>query len=284
MKQEDLIETLQRLGFTQYEAQCYLGLLRQHPLNGSQLSVVSGVPRSMVYQTLNRLEEKAAVVRLRGPEGEPQQYEPLAPSQVTARLSAHFQATCEHLEEALNALVNSPPAEVVLNILGTEDVLHHAATLVRRAQRRVALMGGSPELAALKPDLTAAVARGVFARIVSVGSAPAVAGQIATFAGENVSAPTRFLLIIADVASALIATFPPDASATAVSTDNRILTRLFSAFLNTEYYLVRLSNAHPALVGQLLAEVLEPEDRDRYAGILDALARQAASEAAASRP
>ena len=70
MHQDSLIEILQELGFTQYEAQCYLGLLRQHPLNGSQLSTVSGVPRSMVYQTLGRLEEKAAVVRLSSEAGE----------------------------------------------------------------------------------------------------------------------------------------------------------------------------------------------------------------------
>ena len=48
-----------------------------------------------------------------------------------------------------------------------------------------------------------------------------------------------------------------------------------SAFLNTEYYLVRLSNQHPALVGQMLEEVLEPEDRERYAGILRFLDHQA---------
>ncbi|WP_084659124.1 helix-turn-helix domain-containing protein [Thermogemmatispora onikobensis] len=35
---DSLIDLLQQLGFTQYEAQCYLGLLCQHPLNGSQLS------------------------------------------------------------------------------------------------------------------------------------------------------------------------------------------------------------------------------------------------------
>ncbi len=103
MKQDTLIETLQQLGFTQYEAQCYLGLLRQHPLNGSQLSTICGAPRSMVYQTLGRLEEKAAVVRLRGEEREPQLYEPVAPRLVIAHLSARFQATCEHLEEELNA-------------------------------------------------------------------------------------------------------------------------------------------------------------------------------------
>jgi len=275
MKQDSLIETLQQLGFTQYEAQCYLGLLRQHPLNGSQLSLVCGVPRSMVYQTLGRLEEKAAVVRLSGEEGEPQQYEPVAPKLVIAHLSARFQATCEQVENELNALAKTPPAEVVLNIIGIEDILHRAAILIRQAQQHISLMGGSPELAALEPDLNVAVERGVSARIVSIGTAPVVQGQVVTFLGENVSAPTRFLLVIADTAPVLIATFPPEARATAVFTDNQILARLLSAFLNTEYYIVRLSNKNPALVGEMLSQVLEPGDRERYDRILRFLDQQA---------
>ena len=275
VKQTSLSETLQQLGFTQYEAQCYLGLLRQNPLNGSQLSTACGVPRSMVYQTLNRLEEKAAVVRLSVEAGEPQQYEPVAPRLVIAHLSAHFQATCEQAERDLNASAQTPPTEVVLNIVGSDDILLRAAILVRQAQRHISLMGGSPELVALESDLHVAVARGVSTRIVSVGTAPAVAGQVVTFLGENVSAPTRFLIVIADTAPTLIATFPPDARSTAVLTENQILTRLFSAFLNTEYYLVRLSNQNPALVGEMLAQVLEPEDRERYSPILRFLDQQA---------
>jgi sugar-specific transcriptional regulator TrmB len=274
VKQDALIETLQQLGFTQYESQCYLGLLRQHPLNGSQLSVVCGVPRSMVYQTLSRLEEKAAVVRLGYEDGEPQQYEPVAPKLVVARLSAQFQATCELVEQELSALAQNPPAEVVLNIVGTDDILRRAIILVRQSRQHLLLMGGSQELARLSPDLQAAVTRGVSARIVSIGDAPAVSGQVVTFLGENVSAPTRFLLVIADSASALIATFPPDERATAVLTSNPILARLFSAFLNTEYYLVRLSNEQPALVREMLSQVLEPEDRERFARILSFLNQQ----------
>ena len=45
--------------------------------------------------------------------------------------------------------------------------------------------GGSPELAALEPDLNAAMARRGSARIVSIGTAPAVQGQVVTFLGEN---------------------------------------------------------------------------------------------------
>jgi HTH-type transcriptional regulator, sugar sensing transcriptional regulator len=277
VKQDSLIETLQQLGFTQYEAQCYLGLLRQHPLNGSQLSTVCGVPRSMVYQTLGRLEEKAVVVRVISGEGEPQQYEPVAPKLVIAHLTAHFQTMCEQAEQELGELAETPPAEVVINIVGADDILRRAALLVRQARLRISLMGGSPELAALEPDLQAAVAREITARVVSLGPAPAVDGQIVTYPGENVSAPTRFLLIIADTVPVLLATFPPDASATAVLTENPLLARLLSAFLNTEYYLVRLSNQNPALVGEMLSQVLETEDRERYAGVLHFLDQQARS-------
>ncbi|HLI09869.1 MAG TPA: helix-turn-helix domain-containing protein [Ktedonobacteraceae bacterium] len=274
VKHDSLIEMLQQLGFTQYEAQCYLGLLRQHPLNGSQLSTLCGVPRSMVYQTLGRLEEKEAVVRVSSKPGEPQQYEPVAPRLVIAHLSAQFQATCEQAEADLDTFVETPPAEVVFNIVGTDSILQHVALLVRQARQRLSLMGGSPELAALEPDLQAAVARGVAARIVSIGPAPAVEGQVVAFMGENVSAPTRFLVIIADSTPVLMATFPPNAGASAVLTENPILARLFSAFLNTEYYLARLSNQNPELVGEMLSQVLEPEDRERYTHILRFLDQQ----------
>lgn len=268
MKQNSLIETLQELGFTQYEAQCYLGLLREHPLNGSQLSAICGVPRSMVYQTLGRLEEKAAIVRLSSQEGEPQQYEQVAPGLLVSRLSARFQVACKTAERQLTALMQAPPAEVMLNIVGTNDILRQAALLIRRAQQRIALMGNSSELATLERDLQAASARGITTRIVSVGAAPAVEGQIASYPGENVSAPAHFLLVIADSAPVLMAAFPPDTRATAVLTENPILARLLSAFLNTEYYIIRASNRNPALMGQVLAEILEPEDRERYAHVL----------------
>jgi sugar-specific transcriptional regulator TrmB len=277
VKQDSLVETLQQLGFTQYEAQCYLGLLRQHPLNGSQLSTVCGVPRSMVYQTLNRLEEKEAVVHVNGESGEPQMYEPIAPKLVIAHLSANFQAACDQAEQELNVLAQTPPAEVVLNIVGTNDILLRAAMLVRQARERIAVMGGSPELIALEPDLQAVGAHGIPTRIVSVGAAPSIDGQVETFLGENVSAPTRFLIVIADTLTALIATFPHDLSATAVLTENPILVRLLQAFLNTEYYIVRLSNKNPGLVGEMLSQVLEPEDRPRFAHILSFLNQQAQS-------
>jgi sugar-specific transcriptional regulator TrmB len=270
------IATLQQLGFTQYEAQCYVGLLTRHPLNGSQLSAVSGVPRSMVYQTLHRLEEKAAVVRLSGPDDEPQEYEPVAPHLVIAHLSARFESTCEQVEHELSVLAEAP-TEAVQTVVGADHILERAAALIRKARQRLRVMGVASELATLQTALDVAAQRGVVTRLISIGSAPVVQGEVATFLGENVSAPTRFLLLVVDAAPLLIATFPPEAQATGVVSANPMLARLFTAFLNTEYYLVRLSNTHPKLMRDLLDEVLEPDDRERYASVLRFLDRAASA-------
>jgi HTH-type transcriptional regulator, sugar sensing transcriptional regulator len=58
-------------------------------------------------------------------------------------------------------------------------------------------------------------------------------------------------------------------------TENPILARLLTAFLNTEYYIIRASNQNPVLMGQMLSEVLEPEDWERYAHVLRFLEQQA---------
>ena len=73
----DLLEQLTRIGFTEYEAKVYLALLRQNPATGYQISKDSGVPRSMVYETLSRLHGRGLV--LETVEGRATLYRPLPP-------------------------------------------------------------------------------------------------------------------------------------------------------------------------------------------------------------
>ena len=47
-----VIESLQELGFSLYEARLYLGLLRHGRQNGNELSRAFGVPSSKVYAML----------------------------------------------------------------------------------------------------------------------------------------------------------------------------------------------------------------------------------------
>src|SRR5215471_17167002 len=121
MKHDTLTATLQQLGFTQYEAQGYIGLLRQHPINASQLSTVCGVPRAMIYQTLARLEEKGIVVRLIGKEGEPHVFEPVPPKQVIGQLGLRFQSSCRQAESELDSISKSSATEALVTLVDSEE-------------------------------------------------------------------------------------------------------------------------------------------------------------------
>ena len=263
MKHDALTQTLQQLGFTQYEAQCYIGLLRQHPINASQLSTVCGVPRAMIYETLSRLEEKGIVVRLIGKEGEPHVFEPVPPKQVIGQLALRFQSSCEQAEAELASISSSSTTEVLVTLIDSEEILRRAVLLVRQAQQTLSILGASQELAALAQDVNAAVRRGVAVRVVSFGSPPPLGGKVVTYLGKGLY-PTGFLLVVADQAQVLIATCPPHAAATAHWIENSTLAGLAAAFINIEYYFIRMSNEHPAVLQQVLWQVVEPEDVERY--------------------
>ena len=273
MKHDALTETLQRLGFTQYEAQCYIGLLRQHPINASQLSTVCGVPRAMIYETLARLEEKGIVVRLVGKEGEPHMFEPVPPNQVIGQLALRFQSTCEQAEAELESL-SSSTMEVLVTLVDSEEILRRAVLLVRQARQTLFILGAAQELTALAPDVQAAVERAVAVRVVSFGSPPPLEGKVVTYLGKGIVPPTGFLLLVADQAQALVATSPSHAAATAHWLENPTLAGLLAAFINIEYYFIRMSNEHPAALQRVLRQVVEPEDVERYSFHFDFLARR----------
>jgi hypothetical protein len=52
------------------------------------------------------------------------------------------------------------------------------------------------------------------------------------------------------------------------------LVALTSAFINIEYYFVRMSNEYPAALQRVLRQVVEPEDVERYTFHFDFLAQR----------
>ena len=71
-----LTESMQRLGFTDYEAKAYLALSSAFPATAYEVAKLSGLPRANVYSVLRTLELKGAIQ----PVGEtPRRYAPVEP-------------------------------------------------------------------------------------------------------------------------------------------------------------------------------------------------------------
>ncbi len=67
-------EFLEKLGFSSNEAKVYGTLIKHKVLNGYEIAKLSGVARLLVYEVINRLVAKGAVIRI---DGEPNFYKPL---------------------------------------------------------------------------------------------------------------------------------------------------------------------------------------------------------------
>lgn len=55
---EDLVDSLRRIGLNRYESKAYLALLDSSPLSASELSEKTDIPRPRTYDTLKSLEDK----------------------------------------------------------------------------------------------------------------------------------------------------------------------------------------------------------------------------------
>src|SRR5919201_6450769 len=85
-----LIQRLQALGFSQYEARAYCALLQKAPANGHEVSKTAGIPTSKIYETLERLHHKGAVLVQRS---EPTLWAPVPHRDLMARLRQQMEST-----------------------------------------------------------------------------------------------------------------------------------------------------------------------------------------------
>jgi HTH-type transcriptional regulator, sugar sensing transcriptional regulator len=61
-----LIEKLKQMGFSDYEAKCYLALFERDSLSVSEVSILAGVPRPNAYEALDKLTVKGLCLSIPG--------------------------------------------------------------------------------------------------------------------------------------------------------------------------------------------------------------------------
>ena len=64
---EDAKKVLHQVGLTEYETRAYLILLKQGVMTASEISEHGKIPYSKVYETLNSLEKKGFLKRMKDP-------------------------------------------------------------------------------------------------------------------------------------------------------------------------------------------------------------------------
>ena len=128
----DYPPNLTQLGLSRYEINAYLALVGHHPVNGSQLSRISGIPRARIYDVLRILKDKGFAVEVGGGE-----YAPLPPEEFTKRLRHAFSSTMEVLEKNIEAASHPASYDYVWTISGYDKVMDKAKEMIGNARKEI---------------------------------------------------------------------------------------------------------------------------------------------------
>lgn len=233
---QNAIVALEKLGFSTYEARAYLALLQQSPATGYQLSKLSGVPRSRVYETLERLVAKGYAVAL---QAEPAEYAPLPADQLLAQLQGHFDDTLTVLETEIEKLATTSQPESIWTLQGRATILSRSRGMIARAQESVYLVAWAQTIREVQAELEAAAARGVRIVVVSCGEIDLAVGSHYRHAFQEhlVCSGDSSINLVVDGAEVLIGeTLPADACRAAWSR-NEGLILITEEYVRHEVYL-----------------------------------------------
>lgn len=194
---------LQKFGFTQYESQVFEVLTASdEPLDATTIVKYSRVPKSKVYEVLNRLIEKGLLKS--SFTNRKKLYTALPLDTTIRKLTAEFEENVEELKNKEYTL--TPNDDRVWTIKNATAISSITSDLLQQAQSSIYLSGWSDDLSPLLPTLEQKQKEGVIVEVLSVGemetklNAPHV-----LVPDENHEALERHQLIIIDEREILLA-------------------------------------------------------------------------------
>lgn len=267
MMKEDPVERLVKVGFSEYEAKAYVALLRKSPVTGYELSKLSGVPRSMIYEVLGKLTARGAAMTLRTAEGI--RYAPVPAPEFLEKLRREHEDLIASLKDDLSNLTTAAELyEYVWNLEGHDTIIAKAREMLAQARESAYAASVSETCRELQPDLTAAAARGVKVVLYSPEQVELSGVQVVCTPVPGSALPSSGalgLILVVDGEEALIAEDLGGMEARASWTSSPLLVFIAEHHLRTDLYLPRILT----LLGEKALEVIREEDRELFAQALE---------------
>jgi HTH-type transcriptional regulator, sugar sensing transcriptional regulator len=171
--QSSVINALMNLGFSQYEARTYVGLIGREPLTGYAIAKDTQVPQPKVYETLGRLVERGAVLRV---SDTPAKFIAVAPARVLAQLELTRRQRIGTVELEISRLRpkadNLAPLRPYQEGTSWTELCNAARELINGSASKIYVSGYSAHLDALSEALRRADDRGVRVNVLCFGEPP----------------------------------------------------------------------------------------------------------------
>ncbi len=165
----EAIRALEQLGLTEYEARCFVALAQLPHGTAKEIAEVADVPRSRVYETMDRLQSRG-LVELH--EADPREYQNVSVDTALEILRTEYESYFDTVEETLEQLEPTyKKAEQAVWAINThEQVTGRVVDLVDDASDEVVLIVLEEDLLdrTVRRSLAAASDRGVTVHVGTV--------------------------------------------------------------------------------------------------------------------
>lgn len=237
---EAIASRLRELGFSQYEAQVYVALVREGAQNGNEVAKHARVPSSKVYSALDKLAAAGFVQSIS--RGASRLWTALPPEELVPRLRRQFNEPIDFLSDELPKVRSSEPSQPFLTLGGIEPTREAAAALIDAAEAELHVSCWPEDLEAFRDNLAAAHERGVLVYGMLYGEVETPPGSwlhhhYEDIVGQRVGG--RLLALVIDDREALIARIPEGGEATAVRSRNPVMTLIVKEYLHHDSVLQR---------------------------------------------
>lgn len=163
----DLMSSLEKVNFTEYEARVYLSLLALNPATGYELAKAIGAPRANVYDTLEALVRKQVIQPL---SEKPVRYVPVPAQEVFGRLKADVARLCDNLVSALPTRQQATSVDFVWHLRGLNQIYDKMGEFIRAARHTIWIKSLDKHILAHRDELERSARDGVKMSFVIFGN------------------------------------------------------------------------------------------------------------------
>ena len=169
---------LVEFGLTINAAKAYTALLKNNPSTGYEISSQTDIPRSAIYNVLNKLVGLGFANSIGD---SPKRYIPLPPSALLEHLNQSHNEKLDGLQEALGNIEIDDQAFDFWHLHGYRNIILKTKELINNAQKKIVISGWRREIDEIQRELIAAKKRGIQVTIFSFTQIDEKLGSVVSY-------------------------------------------------------------------------------------------------------
>ncbi len=247
-KFKGILNALTKIGFNSYEAKAYITLIRNPDISAYEISKISGVPQSKIYETIKRIVEQGLAV---ASGSNPVKYVGLPIDEFLDRYRADMDESIEYLKENFKTISEQPTVEYMWHLIGENQLYNKVKSMIVQAEKNIFLEMWAQDYHMFYDDILQARERGADVVAVLYGRIEKEIGRVYYHQMENMELEAgkygRWINIVADKKECLFGTVKPGKSG-GIWTQNKSFMLLSESFILHDILIAEIYSKHKDLL------------------------------------